>query len=199
MQLDSRATKHSALWIVILFATMVAATSSRANTIPSPTLSKNCAGCHGTDGYSSEPMPIIAGLSDTYLRQVMRQYKSGERPSTIMGRLSKGYTDNELDGMAAYFASQIWKSPRQEVDSSMVSRGKKVHQEKCEACHKNNGRYQDESTPRIAGQWRGYLEIVMQEYAREDRKMPDYFMTVIARTLSPKDISALAHFYASEK
>jgi sulfide dehydrogenase cytochrome subunit len=199
MQLDSRATKKSALWIVFLFATMVAATSSRANTIPSPTLSKNCAGCHGTDGYSSEPMPIIAGLSDTYLRQVMRQYKSGERPSTIMGRLTKGYTDSELDGMAAYFASQIWRSPTQEVDASMVSRGKKIHQEKCETCHKNNGRYQDESTPRIAGQWRRYLEIVMQEYAREDRKMPDYFMTVIARTLSPKDISALAHFYASEK
>jgi sulfide dehydrogenase cytochrome subunit len=144
-------------------------------------------------------MPVIAGLSETYLTQVMRQYKSGERPSTIMGRLAKGYSDAEIDDMAAFFGSQIWKSPDQEVDPNLVARGKNVHEKKCEVCHKNSGRYQDSATPRIAGQWSKYLEILLKEYASGERKMPHYFMTTIARTLSPKDMTALSHFYASEK
>ena len=185
--------------LAAFFASVLIVTPVSSQPIPPPTLSNNCAGCHGTFGYSASPMPIIAGLSEAYFSQVMRQYKNGRRASTIMGRLAKGYTDTEIDDMAAFFASQIWKSPIQEVEPAKVAKGKKIHQEKCEACHKDGGRFQDASTPRIAGQWRRYLEIILQEYSKSDRKMPHYFMTTITRTLSPRDITALSHFYASEK
>jgi sulfide dehydrogenase cytochrome subunit len=144
-------------------------------------------------------MPIIAGLSEVYLRQVMKQFKSEKRPSTIMGRLAKGYTDREIADMAAFFASQRWKSPTQDVTPVKVEKGGKLHKEKCETCHGDNGKYQDYKTPRIAGQWREYLEIILQEYKRFDRKMPNYFMTIIVRQLSSEDITALAHFYASAR
>lgn len=167
--------------------------------IPSPTLANNCAGCHGTMGYSAEPMPIIAGLSETYFKQTMREFKSGKRPDTIMSRIARGYSDKDIDEMAAFFASQHWISPDQEVDPVQVEKGGKIHQAKCEACHKDNGRHQDAATPRIAGQWRRYLEIVLNDYWREDRKMPNFFMTTIVNTLSPSDITALANFYANER
>lgn len=190
--------KKTTIWIAVLFALMVV-NPAAADPIPSSTLSNNCAGCHGTKGYSTEPMPIIAGFPAAYFSRIMRQFKNGKRPSTIMGRLARGYSESELDGMAAFFASQRWKSPAQEVDNTMVLRGGKIHEEKCEVCHKNKGRYQDDVTPRIAGQWLKYLEISLQEYSRTDRKMPHYFMTTISNTLSSKDITALAHFYANER
>lgn len=198
MQLETRTTKKVIL-MAAAFASALIVSSAGAQPVPSPTLSNNCAGCHGTYGYSSSPMPIIAGLSATYFGEVMRQYQNDERPSTIMSRLSKGYTETQIDDMAAFFASQTWKSPFQEVDPALVARGKRIHQEKCESCHKSGGRFQDATTPRIAGQWREYLEIILQEYAKSDREMPDFFMTTITRTLSAQDITALAHFYANER
>ena len=116
-----------------------------------------------------------------------------------MGRLARGYTDQEIDEMAAFFSSQLWKSPAQEINKTLAIRGQEIHQEKCETCHKRSGRFQDDKTPRIAGQWREYLEIILQEYKRFDRKMPHHFMTIIVRQLSSKDLTALAHFYASAK
>jgi sulfide dehydrogenase cytochrome subunit len=198
MQSESKAAKKVVFLVTVLAAILIISPVS-SQTIPPPTLSNNCAGCHGTYGYSSSPMPIIAGLSKTYLGQVMRQFKNDTRASTIMGRLAKGYTETQIDDMAAFFASQTWKSPFQSVDPALVARGKEIHQEKCQTCHRNGGRFQDDTTPRIAGQWRRYLEIILQEYAKSEREMPDFFMTIITRTLSAQDITALAHFYASKR
>jgi sulfide dehydrogenase cytochrome subunit len=191
-----------AVIVMVWFTTFtceLATASSMTGPVPSSTLSNNCAACHGTFGYSSKPMPIIAGLSGSYLGRVLKQFKTDKRPSTIMGRIAKGYTDREIDDIAAFFSSQRWKSPTQEVTPVKVEKGRNLHKEKCEPCHHDNGRYQDDKIPRIAGQWREYLEIILQEYKRYDRKMPNFFMTIIARQLSPEDISALANFYASTR
>jgi len=162
-------------------------------------LGNACAGCHGTVGRSAEPMPIISGLPQEYMVQTMKDYRSGKRPSTIMGRLGRGYSDEEIENLATFFASQVWISPKQVVDPELAERGRKIHVEKCETCHRNNGRYSDSQTPRIAGQWRRYLEVVMEEYWKPDRKMPHVFMSVIISRLLSGDLKALAHFYASQR
>jgi cytochrome c553 len=36
----------------------------------------------------------------------MKQFRSGARPSTLMGQLAKGYSDGEIDLIAAFFAAQ---------------------------------------------------------------------------------------------
>jgi sulfide dehydrogenase cytochrome subunit len=158
-----------------------------------------CAGCHGTRGHSANPMPIIAGLPEAYLKQTLRDYKSGKRPSTIMGRLAKGYEDAEIDALAAFFASQVWISPQQELDPKLVKSGKRVHRDGCSACHKDNGRFQDDAVPRLAGQWRGYLEIVLEEYFLRERRMPHLFMSIAISQLDENDLKALASFYASQR
>jgi sulfide dehydrogenase cytochrome subunit len=35
---------------------------------------------------------------------MLKAFRSGERPSTVMGRLAKGYSDAEIDALAAYFS-----------------------------------------------------------------------------------------------
>jgi len=158
-----------------------------------------CAGCHGTRGHSSSPMPIIAGLPEVYLKQTMHDYKSGKRPSTIMGRVASGYDDAEIDALAAFFASQVWISPQQELDPKLVKSGKRIHRDGCSACHKDNGRFQDDTVPRLAGQWRGYLHILLEEYWLWERKMPHLFMSIAISELDEDDLKALASFYASQR
>jgi cytochrome c553 len=70
-------------------------------------LADTCAGCHGTDGASTGPAtPSIAGNSEIYTVDTMMAFKSGERPSTVMGRIAKGYSEEEFKLMGSYFAGR---------------------------------------------------------------------------------------------
>ena len=69
-------------------------------------LAGTCTGCHGTAGQSQGGMPVIAGQPRDELLRKMQEFRSGARPGTIMPQLAKGYTDAQLEAMAAYFAAQ---------------------------------------------------------------------------------------------
>lgn len=70
-------------------------------------LAATCFTCHGTDGRSVDGIPpSIAGGNKAYLLQQMKDFKSGKRSSTVMGQQAKGYTDEQLELIAGYFASQ---------------------------------------------------------------------------------------------
>jgi cytochrome c553 len=36
----------------------------------------------------------------------MRAFRDGSRPATVMHQIAKGYTDAQIDAMAAWFAAQ---------------------------------------------------------------------------------------------
>ena len=63
-----------------------------------------CASCHGTDGRAQPGMASLAGRTD--LQQILLEYKAGTRPATLMHQIAKGYTDEQLGQIAAYFAAQ---------------------------------------------------------------------------------------------
>lgn len=65
-----------------------------------------CAGCHGTDGQSIGGMPAFSGKKGDELSSLLHDYKSGRRPATVMDRIAKGYSDEQLNAIAAYFASR---------------------------------------------------------------------------------------------
>lgn len=69
-------------------------------------LAANCANCHGTDGRSAGGMPSLAGIDAGYFTEQMKAFRDGKRIATIMHQLSKGYTDEQVAVMAAYFAKQ---------------------------------------------------------------------------------------------
>jgi cytochrome c553 len=75
-----------------------------------PNLARNlaaaCANCHGTNGMSQQGMPNLAGRLRADLVQQMQDFKAGKRPATIMHQLAKGYTDEQIDALAAYFSAQ---------------------------------------------------------------------------------------------
>jgi len=64
-----------------------------------------CANCHGTNGQAQPGNESLAGVNKDELVRKLMDFKSGRRPATIMHQLSRGYTDEQLQAIAAYFAS----------------------------------------------------------------------------------------------
>lgn len=68
-------------------------------------LAATCFTCHGNDGRSVGGVPpALAGRSKAELLQMLKDFKNGKRPATIMHQHAKGYTDQQLDAIAGYFA-----------------------------------------------------------------------------------------------
>ena len=69
-------------------------------------LAATCFTCHGTDGISIGGVPpSLAGQSKEHLLQQLKDFKAGKRPATIMHQHAKGYSDEQLEQIAAYFAA----------------------------------------------------------------------------------------------
>ena len=65
-----------------------------------------CANCHGTNGKAVGAAPALAGQPAAELIKKMAAYKAGAVPATIMHQIAKGYTDAQIEAMAAFFAAQ---------------------------------------------------------------------------------------------
>lgn len=188
-------------WSGWALATGILAMSAMAQAAPpSPAmLSHACAGCHGTNGGSAGlTMPSLASQSKTAIVDAMKKFKSGERPSTVMGRLAKGYTDAEFEAMAEFFSKQKFHPTTQLVDAAKVKRGAELQEANCSRCHLEDGKEGKDDTPVMASQWLTYLQMQMDLYQSGTRKMPEK-MAEKVKPLSKQDIEALLHFYASVK
>jgi cytochrome c553 len=71
----------------------------------------SCSACHGTDGYSEGGMASLAGQKKADLIEKMNDYKSGKRVASIMHQLSKGYSAEQIEQIAEYFASLPHEKP----------------------------------------------------------------------------------------
>lgn len=67
-------------------------------------LASNCYICHGPAGQSSGDIPKLSDLPAAKIAEKVHAFKADKAPSTIMGRIAKGYTDPQIDEIAAYIA-----------------------------------------------------------------------------------------------
>lgn len=69
--------------------------------------SASCAACHGADGNSQIPAnPKLAGQHAGYLVRALEEYKSGARQNPIMAGMAAALSEQDMEDIAAYFASQ---------------------------------------------------------------------------------------------
>lgn len=69
-------------------------------------LAAPCAGCHGPAGASVDPAtPALAGRSAATLAERLTAFRDDAAPSTVMGRIARGYDDRQIAALAAYFAA----------------------------------------------------------------------------------------------
>lgn len=72
---------------------------------PTPLAAQGCLGCHGPEGRGIAGGARLAGQDAAALDAALLAYRRGERPGTIMPRITRGYTEAELAAVAAYFAA----------------------------------------------------------------------------------------------
>lgn len=65
-----------------------------------------CANCHGTNGRAEPGIEGLAGVRQDDLVRKMTDFKTGLRPATLMHQIAKGYSDDQISAIAAYFAEQ---------------------------------------------------------------------------------------------
>lgn len=89
-------------------AQTAAAPSPQAQRLYQRSLAATCAHCHGTDGRAVEGEALIrlAGLPRDYLLTQLLAFRTGDRKATIMHQITRGYSEEQLEQVAAYFAAQ---------------------------------------------------------------------------------------------
>lgn len=88
-----------------LCLTVAAGLPANAQQIDGAGLADACASCHGVNGHSQGDIPSIGGLDKTTLFSVLKAFKAGQGDPTIMNRIARGYSDAELEALAAYYSS----------------------------------------------------------------------------------------------
>lgn len=90
-----------ALAILLVPAAVSAAEASSVSVLAGP-----CAACHGPDGEGSGAIPKIQGRpADVLLDQLVR-FRDGKEESTVMGRLARGYSPEQLRQLADHFGAK---------------------------------------------------------------------------------------------
>ena len=65
-----------------------------------------CSVCHGPLGVAILPeAPNLAGQPETYLAEQLKAYRGGKRTHQIMSLMAKPLSDDDIDDLAAWFAS----------------------------------------------------------------------------------------------
>jgi cytochrome subunit of sulfide dehydrogenase len=85
---------RSALAVAIGFASIAAAVVA------------SCSGCHPTSARVTSPVPRLNGLDRAAFVRAMQDFRSGQRTATVMDRIAKGFTDAEIQAIAAWYAAQ---------------------------------------------------------------------------------------------
>ena len=96
----------STIGAALLVAAGAAAPAQAQDQTQARNLAATCTACHGTDGRSVSGIPpSLAGQSKDYLLQALKEFRDGKRTATIMHQHAKGYTDQQLDLIAGFFAN----------------------------------------------------------------------------------------------
>lgn len=90
----------NARFLALPFAALIFATPAQAQD-RGALLSNPCAGCHGPDGMSQSDIPNISGMDAAGIEMSLKAFKSEEIQGTIMSRIAKGYSDEDIALIAA--------------------------------------------------------------------------------------------------
>ena len=94
------ATRFSVAALAVLFSAGVAFCAE------GPAGAASCSGCHASNTKVETPVPPLKGRAANDIADAMTEYKTGKRPGTIMDRIAKGFSDEEIRAIAAWYAAQ---------------------------------------------------------------------------------------------
>jgi cytochrome subunit of sulfide dehydrogenase len=97
---------HPLLPLIALGLAVPGAQAQSQVTLLARSLAATCATCHGTDGAARSDFKPLAGVPAERVVAMLRDYRSGVLPGTVMPQIAKGYSDEQIALVATYFASR---------------------------------------------------------------------------------------------
>jgi cytochrome c553 len=156
-----------------------------------------CLECHGSAHKAAQAgVPLLAGQKHAFLVLQMFYLREGLRDVPQMKGMLNGYTDRDLEDVAAYFARQKPAAGKLSNQGALRARGEQLARSRgCNSCHLDDYSGQ-KHVPRIASQREDYLVIALKAYRDNKRTGTDTSMNEAMYRVSDPDIAALAHFLA---
>jgi sulfide dehydrogenase cytochrome subunit len=71
-----------------------------------PPGASSCSGCHPTSQSVDTPVKRLIGRKSEEIVAAVKAFRSGEKPATIMDRIAKGFTDDEIKAIADWYGAQ---------------------------------------------------------------------------------------------
>ena len=169
-----------------------------------------CVACHSADGNSLLPEnPKLAGQHEDYLYKQMREFKGWDgaapvRENAIMGAMVAGLEDEDMKGLAKYFAS-FELQPESSKNLETMELGQKIWRggiaskgvPACAACHGPAGAGLPAQYPRLAGQFADYSAAQLKAFRDGGRENdPNRMMRMIALKMTDAEMNAVADYAA---
>jgi cytochrome c553 len=165
-----------------------------------------CAACHGADGNSSVPnWPKLAGQHAAYLQRQLGLIKGGERPVPEMAGIVPSLSEQDMEDLAAYFASQTIKPGV--TDEALRASGERLYRSgnaetdipACMSCHGPAGSGNPLSGyPHLAGQHAVYTEKMLKGFRAGTTWGPEdansKIMTDVTKRMTDEEIKAVASY-----
>lgn len=194
------------LVVALLFLTPVRAGTPAGELHLAELLVRNrCSLCHGIDGQSLSPQyPKLAAQSAEYIVKQLFNFKTGQRPSTVMQDMTDKLTAGEIRGLAEYF-SRLPSQPQAAADPELAAVGRYIYfrgnpfsgVSACVTCH---GVYASGSAqlPRLAGQHASYLEAQLNHF-RQRLRVNDQAMHSVVAAMTEMETKAVAQYLTSQE
>jgi len=165
-----------------------------------------CSNCHGMTGTSVSPnFPNLAAQVEVYFSAQLKGFKGHNRQDPAgfeyMWGLSRSLTDEQINGLAAYYASQPPKRQPIEGHRGRFDTGKAIYESgvpdkgvpACTGCHGAQAQG-NAGFPRLAGQHADYVVKQLQVFQRTDDRPEGSIMKTVAHALTAQDIEDVAGY-----
>ena len=198
------------MFVAALLLSMPVLAWSAGDPLTGQARAAGCQGCHGADGNSFTPMfPRLAGQTVDYLKKQLTDFKSGARKDSTMAAFVMALSDQDIQDIAAWYASQKPAANTSQAPAERLQRGRKLYLggdsykkvPACSSCHGPEGHgIVAAGFPALAGQHAAYSLKQLKDFAAGSRDNDaNRMMRDIASRLSPKEIEALAEYMATLK
>ncbi len=162
-----------------------------------------CATCHGADGNSQLAInPKLAGQNAIYMVKQLKDFKSGARPGATMSAMVLSLSDQDMEDIAAWYASQQrtvqGADPESlELAQSLYRAGNsEIAVAACSACHSPTGKGNAQAGfPALSGQHPEYTLQQLKDFRAGVRQNDgSSMMRTVVERLTDKELEALASY-----
>lgn len=212
--INVKRVKKLSITPIVIFAFTIMATPlaswAKGDAAAGKEKSQVCQGCHGENGNSYGPeWPNLASQHSSYIIKQIQNFQEGVRINETMNGMVVGLSQQDIEDIAAYFASQPLQSQELETDVEVIKTGRKIFKggnrytgvPACAGCHGPNGIGNGPAAfPHLAGQKSTYIVKTLKDFQSGARANDiNEIMRNIAAKLTDNEINAVAAYMATLK